>query len=152
MKPTNEQIEELKNNLAEFRFMPKTLSDRATAIGRGQFEILFPNGTFQKGSSVVFDPKGVFRLRKDYTPEPDIVECEIKWEDDGRGYARKKSIDCWMGHKQFIGFKFEDGTWCELPIMPVDGQVFNGIVDISQIVDGTITVLHATHVVFRKTK
>lgn len=88
--------------------------------------------------------------------ESEIVECEIlppddddmKWVRISENYTMDFT-SCEM-HKDFIGFKFEDGTTAVFPLLykcPKRGEVFTSTVD--DILPNYI-VLHATHVLFRR--
>ena len=58
-------------------------------------------------------------------------------------------------HKDFIGFKFEDGTWYGTPVKPADedGDSLSWAdISIDDIVSGRVKILHAKSVLFRRQK
>ena len=100
--------------------------------------------------------EGTYRLRADYEDEPEIVECEIKPDDQGwfkfkmRDGELAQFIHCAVNHPDFIGFKFLSG---QVELTPI---VFKGSCSTKSICQfrdlAELKVLHASHVLFRRKK
>ncbi len=151
-------IEQLKKNEKPFGLMSAEMQEKAIELKLSQFQyygyIYRWYDMNESWDEKPFETLKVYRLRPDYQEEPEIVECEILPPDDeGIKWVQRTPshtmdyTSCEM-HKDFIGFKFEDGAigptsvhyrsaagvlYCKLG----DGRLDN------------MTVLHATHVLFR---
>ena len=151
-------IQQLKDNEKPFGLMSEEMQVKALAVGKKEFRFYGMNGWETPASDDNFSSHNVFRLRPDYEDEPEIVEYEI--------YENANTTLCYDCSGEwpvtdapqcpdFIGFKFEDGKWYEDSIMPVDadGNLI-GVEDctVADIVSGRVKVLHATHVLFRRSK
>lgn len=152
-------IQQLKDNEKPFGLMSEEMQEKAREVGQPEFEMYMKDDTWMRcgGCNNFHSPKitdQTYRLRPDFAEEPEIVECEI--------YVTHRQL-MYMGqsgptgiHKackdpDHIGFKFEDGAIGPTPIHYRDagGDIY------CKLGDGRldeITVLHATHVLFRRQK
>ncbi len=158
-------IEQLKDNEKPFGLMSEEMKKEAVDIGIPMFEV-WQSDRWQSPSEVVhcygaikfLDFDFTYRLRPGYAEKPEIEECEISPPNsDGTKWVRVAEdhtmdfCSCMM-HKDFLGFKFEDGTM--YPMSTVYKFKGRGMTYYSMDIDRVdeYEVLHATHVLFRKTK
>lgn len=153
-------IQQLKNNKRPFILMSEEMRAKAIEIGAAEFQRLTVNSGEWIGSQECFSAGYTFHLRPDYKQEPVIVECEIKnkagvfrfyWESKNKSW-QGVSIDLAPAIPDFIGFKFEDGHTQPSPIRYKTNANKHESLPIGWLNDGTSTVLHATHVLFRGPK
>lgn len=165
MKITPEQIESLKKNKEAFGILSDELQEAANAIGKADGDWVYFSGLRDKWNKPIhdgtpFENCNTYRLRPDYEPESETVECEIYAMDDTRQFERVKGSGVWSNLSEvidmpdFLGFKFEDErkSITAFPVMYiVEGHElpFYGVN--SSDFDKT-TVLYATHVLFRRSK
>ncbi len=99
-----------------------------------------------------------YRLRPDYEEEPEIVAIEIYLcpplknyfvYDKGANFAAQTLCNA-VNDPDFIGFKFESGQVELSPIVFKSGCSTKSICQFRDLAD--LTVLHATHVLFRQKK
>ena len=148
-------IQQLKDNEKPFGLMSEEMQVKANEIGCTEFDYYgtnvwesYPSGDFYNDQAC--------RLRADYEDENEIVECEITeadghlhfkyTTDDGMRHAIHQACD----HRDFIGFKFEDGVVSGVSIryLLTCGH-FNtfALKEFAQ-----VKVIHASHVLFRQKK
>ncbi len=163
-------IELLKKNWVPFGGWPdpecygkelgEEMQAKAREIGTGEFNIWRVKEWGRPGA-IVFDGMHAYRLRADYEDEPVLVECEIQPIAGGLSFigevGRKGGellISNAINSPDHDGFKFEDGSWYDVPIKPVgpDGKLWSGNITVDDIVSGRVQVLHASHVLFRRKK
>lgn len=105
----------------------------------------------------------IYRLKQDYAPEPEILECPVKppnhanmiWVDTNllqESNADVQDMDfasCIM-HKNFIGFKYEDGSVASYARRYRSGAMTTAtICTVADDCIGNYEVLTPTHVLFR---
>ena len=157
----NNVIKQLKDNERPFGLMSTEMQDKASEIGKRDFQFYQYSAGGFKAIAGQYDAGFVgdvtYRLRPDYEDEPEIVECEIFEDSNCLGFDGCKGIQGTeianaVNHPDNIGFKFEDGTWYDHPIKPVSkgssAPIHN--IDTDDIISGRAEVLHATHVLFRQ--
>ncbi len=154
-------IQQLKDNEKPFGLMSEEMQVKAAAMGLLDNFQLFVGpgwGGVFKATGCRFCTGKVYRLRPDYEEEPEIVECEIRCNDsvgkfyfDGLNMCPLSQV---FNQPDFIGFKFEDGTWYDHRIKPVSkgssAPIHN--IDTDDIISGRVEVIHATHILFRRPK
>ena len=141
--------------------MSEEMQEKAREIGEGRcFEVYqFSAGGFVRMTGIScgsFVGDNTYRLRPDYQEESEIVEYEILDGEHGRMAKTGDGlipIHEAFSQPDFVGFKFEDGSWHDQPIKPVD----SGFRDaenftLGDIERGVIRIAHATHVLFRGQK
>lgn len=86
--------------------------------------------------------------------EPEIEECEIRCNDsvdqfyfDGLNMCPLSQV---FNKPDFIGFKFEDGHVANGSISYASETNKYDFVHLDQVKNGHFTILHATHVLFRR--
>ncbi len=164
-------IKLLKQNEKPFGLMSEEMQAKAVELGfHGNFQLysdfqLYSGYGSDGGFGAIIDNpdygynrKLTYRLRPDYQEEPEIVECEIYEKDSHVQGCYTKAYDFGdqrgLGLAQYpngykrIGFKFEDGC---MRTTPVYYQLESYTNDQVRIEDDH-TVLHATHVLFRRQK
>ena len=160
-------IQQLKDNRYPFGMWPdpecygkelgEAMQAKARELGKSCFQFFDNFRRWVVANLPIFELQSTYRLRPDYEEEPKIVEVRIYDEsneryflDDGepcRVHAVIASVHC-------AGFKFEDGGWYDAPIKPVgpDGKLWSGNITVDDIVSGRVKILHATHVLIRRSK
>lgn len=101
-----------------------------------------------------------YRLRPDYTEEPEVVECEVvtqRFETEPikfRGPSGPTCLHKAISHQDFIGFKYEGGCISPLPrIFKVEECGIAGLhwtMNEACLNEEKWEVLTPTHVLFRK--
>jgi hypothetical protein len=152
---TPEITEALKKNLKHYSHL--RVGERVAIESAGQSNVVYLNtytgewdGVGREGSLCRGDI--IYRIRRNYQPEPEIVECEIFINGDALCYKYdgiKNPITIALCQPDFIGFKFEDGSVSGCPMMYTLPST-SGRYD--SIKGGSCKVLHVTHVLFRKVK
>ena len=156
-------IEQLKDNEKPFGLMSEEMQEKAREIGQPEFEMYMKDDTWIRcGGCNNFHSKKVtdqtYRLRPDYAEKPEIVECEIFGKQGHLHFIPppqaentvRHSLHQACDHPDFIGFKFEDGGIC---IMPIKYGKLSSMQALGYTAEELAEqVLHATHVLFRKTK
>lgn len=156
-------LQQLKDNEKPFGLMSEEMQENIVELGKPWLELFSPeNGGIWLAADTtnnMFCGTGTYRLRPDYAEEPEIVECVIHdtplgnrvYTGDGE---TEIGIQAAARRRNFIGFKFEDGSWHDQSIKPVgpDGKLWSGNITVDDIVSGRVKVLHATHVLFRRSK
>jgi hypothetical protein len=118
-------IQALKDNEKPFGLMSEVMQAKAKEVG-GELQKFALNGwenlNRPNGQKMKFV---TYRLRPDYEPEPEIVECDeypIKPNGQGKLYFHDPVEDYTVGtiadaanHSDFIGFKYEGNR---ISIMP----------------------------------
>ena len=158
-------IDQLKTNEKPFGLMSEEMQEKAREIGWASFWVYTEFGQMKMELPPVwgkhpkrFEWDHAFRLRPDYEDEPEIVECEIvEYEilDGEHGRMAKTGDGLIPIHEAFsqpdcIGFKFEDGMVAPVSIYYRDaggGAYCKAATGLEE-----LTVLHATHVLFRRRK
>jgi len=152
-------IKQLKDNEKPFGLMSEKMQEKANEIGCTEFDYYgtcvwesYPAGDFYNDQAC--------RLRPDYVEKLEIEECEIRTTELGnRVYTGDGEVEIGiqaaMRRRNFLGFKFEDGTWYGASIMPVHRdyeQISWAHISVDDVVSGKVTILDATHVLFRRKK
>ena len=159
MKVTPEQIEALQCNLATLRGLDGGLRMAMEDIPKKDFIFLLSDGTCDAANPKQGFEYEIYRLRPDYKPESEIVECEImgKPHHKGRCYANHTDEDSrkmWISEAthqiDFIGFKFDCGYAGNSSVMYLTGERESEVSAYEHLVNGTSKPIHATHVLFRK--
>lgn len=150
-------LEQLKQNEKPFGLMSAEMQEKAREIGKPFFLFWDGDKWTARGVCAVFGDEYAYCLRADYKDEPKIVECAIFASGVQLMYAGPSGptgIHKACKDPDFIGFKFEDGSWYEVPIKPVNrsDSLPGRNITLDDIVSGSIRVLHATHVLFRRPK
>ena len=111
-------IEELKKNEKPFGLMSKEMQEKAKEIGVKEFDPWMGCSSARWCSEDRSDPQfyhhRTYRLRPDYTEEPEVVKCEVKpCVDRGDLYYWKNgkavvNIAVATIDPDFIGFLYED--------------------------------------------
>jgi hypothetical protein len=154
----------LKTNKKAFCKMDDVLRVKAGQIGTDEFQRLNQLGNWVQvcqGKNGEFKLNLTYRLRIDYTPPIELIECEIVNTLINEDYYIKKyrdtdkqlySIDVFPDGCVLAGFKFEGRT----PLINKDFGYSHNSRDIipfaeyDGIKSGKLKVLHASHVVFIK--
>lgn len=151
-------IQALKDNLATLRGMDGDLRRAMGSIEKKEFIFLLSDGTWDKANPKQGFEYEIYRLRDDYCPEPEIVECEVKMVGDVLRYndpteGEDTMIMCAPAKVDFIVFKYEDGLVRSTPRMYETYIGKGGVSAITDInyVDGD-KVLTPTHCLFRRDK
>ncbi len=150
-----EIIEALQKNEKPFGLMSDELREAFRDIYTPlNLDIYLSNGWMICGSSD-WNDESVYRLRNDYKPESDIVECEIV---DGEyielhkngAYERRKPLSKAFNDIRFMGFKYADGIIRPTPTY-FGGKFSNTYSQIAadDFKAGNYTILHVTHVIFK---
>jgi hypothetical protein len=78
-------IEALHGNKKAFLYMDREHREKAYAIGRSNFFWLNSSGDYDNVGQVTdekdFSLGVVYRLSRDYSPTPQVTECEVKVKD-----------------------------------------------------------------------
>ena len=116
---TNEElIKALKGNEKPFGLMSAEMQEKAGEIGKLQFQLYHGYKTpWRDVSDVTFNHGSAYRLRQDYTEEPEVVKCEVKPDENNqlcyaselRSYGEHFLYTAYM-NPDFIGFLYEDGN------------------------------------------
>jgi len=143
-------IEQLKNNRYQWGMwldpecygpeLGKAMQEKAREIGYQHFNHYDYRGCWRGHNKLgEFDNLTCFHLRADYAEQPEIEECEIYEDGD---------------HLHFQYCMFEDGTVWATSTYSTSGEPGMGSVrtSLAKIKSGSHTVLHATHVLFRRQK
>lgn len=144
-------IQQLKDNCRPFGLMSEEMQEKAKKIGIKQFSEYMLIGEWQHYDDTCWLLGTTYRLRPDYEEQPEIVECEIVKQGDHRHYrsgGTQYSLHEACDRAAFSGFKFEDGSIHFTSIWH-DGPRDSTALDVES---GQVKVLHATHVLFRRTK
>ncbi len=150
-------IKLLKDNEKPFGLMSEEMQEQAKSIEVANFQRWLCEDTWGTPKDHVFLGGSVYRLRPDYAEKPEIVECEILLNPESNIWGYKcpcsgDPVNADLAHScpgfRLIGFKFEDGTLRTTPIYYQRPTHTNTQVFLNE----EYTVLHATHVLFRKTK
>ena len=159
----NNVIQQLKDNEKPFGLMSEDMQEQAILLSRHEFKCYMAHGVWLAGGDEIEFVAGcTYRLRPDYEDEPEIEECEILGKDmgclkyyieqDDEQDAVEFMLEEAIRHPDFIGFKFEDGKL--YPISTVykfkDKLITYYSIDIDRVDE--YTVLHASHVLFRRNK
>ncbi len=149
-------IEQLKKNEKPFGLMSEEMQEKTKKIGMVDNFRLFGNigwGGIIKDTGYVFFTEYTYRLRPDYAEKPEIEKCEIF---SGSGdmlscdmpNGDRHRVSLMSSFPDFIGFKFEDGIVTFSPVRyKIPGGVFSTFAYKNF---AETTVLHATHVLFRR--
>ena len=120
-------IEAMQGTGAKWQVFDDKMKIAALRIGIHHFEGLNDYGKWVMVSrGCKFIDENYYRLKQDYAPEQEIVECEIK--PDTFGHLRydigsdKKSIHLAVTQKNFIGFKYENGTISPVSRLYIDSK------------------------------
>ncbi len=144
-------IQQLKENQRPFGLMSEEMQAKAREIGKSLFD-WWVAGDWTDCPVKQFRSEATYRLRADYEDEPEIVECEIYRQSNDLYYtlAGRCPIYTAFGDPDFIGFKFEDGVVSSCRILYRHQSGYYTTAAVGNIAD--FTVLHATHVLFRRKK
>ena len=150
-------IQLLKDNEKAFCKMSAEMQKVAQRIGPDEFQRLTVHPGKWVGNQSEFCPGYTYRLRPVYEEEPAIEECKIYPAKYGGFYVSVYNFGNTkevvlaripVGYQR-IGFKFEDGMVRTVPIW-YGGTFSNHYSEIAILTLNEYTVLHATHVLFRK--
>ncbi len=140
----------------------KEMQEKARGIKRNDFQCYMLHGVWlkchiEKNEEVEFASGCTYRLRPDYTEEPEIEEIAIHLLYGTLHFVKESSsweLGRAVSYPDCIGFKFEDGSWCNRPIKPVNvaGEIVYGPILIADILSGAVIIIDATHVLFRGQK
>lgn len=156
-----ELIEALKKNEKPFGLMSKELQDWAKGM---DWKLFLVYGDGSDGGKWRDDRNfptwtvgTTYRLRPDYQPESGIVEKEIIIDDYERRYRGDRNkemlgLDVAIRHEDFIGFKFEGDHVANNPVMYLNGENWMETTHYERVKSGESKTLHATHVLFRRSK
>lgn len=161
-------IDDLKANEKPFGLMSEEMQDKAKEIGPNEFLHYLGDSLSEvswdrlEPTLTDFDAFVTSKLRPDYAPKPETVECEVYVEecngnicptimfktDSGgdKGWYLHEAPD----HPYFIGFKYDDGTTAvhaRLYKCDETNQIFTSSV---QDILNHYEVLTPTHVLFGK--
>ncbi len=161
-------IQQLKDNEKPFGLMSDEMQAKMRHIGKHGCERFFARGNGMWGeidmTSRVFLHDTTYRLRPDYADVPEIVECEIvtvngilgcNYGFGDRPQGPKTCLSDCPSMPDFIGFKYESGMVRSDTIAYLPRDNYEGIhhrTEIKGLISGEFTVLHATHVLFRRSK
>jgi len=150
-------IEALKENLATLRGMDGDLRRAMESIGKKNFIFLLSDGTWDNANPKQGWEYEIYRLRPDYQPEPELVECEVY--KNTNGYLvfdnKTKHADTTTSIKDaiccfnFIGFKYEDGNVYPQPVMYSEEGGLHFISQVDKLTSGKDIVNRPTHVLFK---
>jgi len=149
---TNEEkIKVLKENEKPFGLMDKELQAKAREIGKKEFRFLERglSGWYTCARDSVFGIENIFRLRPDYAEEPEVIELEIKqdnerdWCVNGYTYTNAPALCPKEGYR-FAGYKYEDGMY---RLTPVGHWEMDGSTKLDDLSKG---ILFPTHAVYKK--
>lgn len=163
MNITPAVIEDLKKNEKPFGLMDTVMQAAARSIGKIEGNWLHYSGIREKWAVPIHDnsefvERTAYRLRPDYEPESEIDERPIMPAEAGLvccsailGTENLLISEC-QNDPDFIGFKFEDGYSYVSPIRYISKNHVHTtpMTNASDLFNGAYTVLHATHVLFRK--
>ncbi len=153
-------LEQLKENEKPFGLMSEEMRAKQGDMEKSDFQV-FRNGAWMNyDASFPGCNSFVYRLRPDYEDEPEIVECEIIADGNGKFHYNRPdgitncSLSTAVNCPDFIGFKFEDGTVFGLPVKySVPGVTTKGYYAFyDDIKTSQALEHHATHVLFRQKK
>ncbi len=147
---TQEQIEQLKCNLATLRGLDGGLRRAMEDIPKKDFIFLLSDGTWDNANPKQGFEYEIYRLRPDYSPKPSVVECGIFKNIVDLAYHRKSdnhSLSQAISDPDFIGFKFENGQVELSPIVFSTGASTKFCCQFRDL--ASLEVLHATHVLFK---
>jgi hypothetical protein len=125
-------IKALKKNERPFGLMTAEMQAKAKEIGIGEFWVYIEFGQNQMTSPAVwgkhpdrFNWGETVKLRPDYEPKPEIVECEVKANRHGLHFVddegRCLGIGMAINYPDFIGFKYAGGVVSTSPRHYYDG-------------------------------
>lgn len=138
-----EAIKKWMDNLATFDCVASEMRDFAKEIGKGQFICLENDGTwFNCTRDSAFHLTHRYRLRPDYTEQPEVIEVEIRRDEsenmlclvkDGtcfRIYIDAPAVGRWMGaNVRFAGYKYADGYVGLIPVQSKSGDMTGKPID-----------------------
>jgi hypothetical protein len=148
-------IEALKKNEKPFKNIPHEMQEYMRDFNANEDIEWYSSDNCEwrtRSRGGVLDELTLYRLRPDYEPESEIVECEIYTDNSGllvfdrNTYGDGVRIDTAQRFSDFIGFKFEDGIVRTQPIAYQLETYVNWQYGCSD----EYQVLHATHVLFKK--
>jgi len=159
-------IEDLQNNEKPFGLMSEEMQAKILTIDPKDVECLMSTPPVKWGSCDNFSwtnmsrhHNNTYRLRPDYTEEPEIEKCKIEWQGLSGfklGYVKEhhvRHLHQALDDPDFIGFLYEDE---EVRTSPVKYSPRTGATShwgmFKSIESGKTKVLHATHVLFRRQK
>ena len=147
-------IQQLKDNEKPFGLMSEEMQEKARLIRREEFDVYMSQGWGNRSGSELY-PANTYRLRADYEDEPEIEECEIT-EEEGHLHFRmpnsaiRHSLHQACDHRDFIGFKFEDGVVSGVSIRYLLTCGHFNTFALKEFAE--VKVIHASHVLFRQKK
>lgn len=164
-------IQALKDNEKPFGLMTAEMQEKAKEIGHEHFEC-YENtkkhewGPLSQFNEYRFGQEYTYRLRADYSEEPEIVECEVRLNPPGRDYYcydkggnfSAQSLCKAVNDPDFIGFLYKDPRMaCEskrsaLPRLYLNIKERDTYCHIGSNAYDDMEVLTPTHVLFRKDK
>ena len=160
---SKELIQALKNNEKSFGLMSKEMRIEAKKIGHEAFDCFLGSIELPWQDAQGLLDYRTYRLRPDYTEEPEVVECEEwpifqKWGT--LRYARHladrdevgTNIDIAVRQINFIGFKYEDGKLNTEPRMYKHKEhgTYLNMLNVEYFETNEYEVLAPTAVLFRK--
>ena len=150
----------LKHNKFPFGLMSEEMQAKAREIDRSKFYTWKQIGS--SGGWCVDDLNAVnwpnygiaYKLRPDYTEEPEIDECEVYFNKTSNYLyivcEQEMALSSVVDHPDFIGFKYEGNRTSVWPRMYEGPNTFDNIVKSEYLSE--VKVLTPTHCLFRRSK
>ncbi len=156
-------IQQLKDNDKAFGRMSEEMQEKSLEIGfHGHFRLyVYPGfGGVITNPSYKHEGHLTYRLRADYEDEPEIEECEICLKKPGNYLyyvlnGDEVRLSKMIDNPHWKGLKYKNGMVRPDTIAYLPGDNYEGVhhrTEIKGLVSGEITVLRATHVLFRRKK
>ena len=108
----NDMIEKLKNNLCQWRYMPKAERDFMQSLPPYSVGIIGERGDLYifKAAQYFWNVEDIYRIVPDYEPEPEIVKCEVYEHEGLLFYKRRPELE---GELLFYALCYADYVRCE---------------------------------------
>ena len=122
----------MKKNRVPYYLLTQKEKDNFRDIGKKNCEwySVFDKCWMEPASDNDFANNNVFRVKFDYTPEPEVIRCEVYEDDKKRVYDYNGLSKNWVGgavnHTAFIGYEYSDGSKYGFPrrtYQPDEGRI-----------------------------
>lgn len=115
-----EMIEKLKKNTCVYGEMPREECVLLTKLNNNNIKLLYRGiGNWFLVDGRPLSETTTYRIPLDYTPEPEVVRCEVYLDENRIVYDYLGAKGCYVGYAvtwgNFIAYEYADG---EITVMP----------------------------------